>query len=148
MVHCRLGYQDGCKINDYSGAPSAELLEFHQPPCNNQLENCHFAKKYPNLKRFVAEKFAGDVKYIINSFLPREEHQNACLSELGKVFKECIDSNCERYRLMDFQIKIYDALEKAITKKAITNDPELLYDLGEELCSNVLKWVGVFQRFR
>jgi hypothetical protein len=139
MVHCRFGYEGGCKLNRHR-ASFSDLVYFHNNECHSQLENCLYAEKYPGLKRLVAEEFAGDVKRIINSFLPRGEHQNACLSELGKVFKECIDSNCERYRIMDFQIKIYDALEKAIT-----NGPE--YDLGEELCSTALKWVRVFQRF-
>jgi len=139
MVRCRLGYIGGCKLNDHR-ASFIEHVYFHNNECNSQLENCLYAEKYPGLKRLVAEEFAGDVKRIINSFLPREKHQ-ACMSELGKVFKECIDSNCERYRIIDFQIKIYDALEKAIK-----NEPE--YELGDELCSNALKWVGVFQKFR
>lgn len=109
--------------------------------CGGSLEHCTIPY-IQEVRRYVAEQFAGDVENSLQTFLPLEEERKACRSELEKAFRKCIDSDCRNYRIIDFQVEITDALERAIP------DNQELYNLTGALDCTVANWIPVFQRFK
>jgi len=90
----------------------------------------------------VAEQFADAAYEKVESLLPTKEERSLCASSLGEAFRKCIDSDSERYRIIDFQIQIFNAL-----KNAVPGSPKF-YRLEDELDSVVAEWISVLQRFR
>lgn len=144
MVKCRkFGYDYMfCRISDYLMQNSPTDLLIDLPSCRNQLENCAYASRLPGLKRYVAEEFADTVYGKVESFLPTKEEQGKCASALGKALKKYVDSDGKRYRIIDFQIETFNALDKAIPGSL------QLCSLVDELGSVVANWTDVFQRFK